>query len=160
MSIAQIIGEGLTIHKKDLSLSEMEDRIIDALSKVNLDPATRNRYPHEFSGGQRQRVSIARALILEPKLIILDEPTSALDVSVQAQVVELLQNLQESLNLSYIFISHDLRVVQAISHDVLVMKNGKIVEQGLSSSIFNSPQMPYTQDLIDAALHMRTRQSV
>lgn len=157
MSIGQIIGEGLLVHKHHLGAAERDDLIIEALQNVGLDPSTRHRYPHEFSGGQRQRVSIARALILEPKLIVLDEPTSALDVSVQAQVVELLQNLQDRLNLTYMFISHDLRVVRAMAHDILVMRNGQIVEQGPAASVFDNPQMPYTKSLLDAALHLRTR---
>jgi len=159
MTIAQIIGEGLKIHKRNLDQSECDDLVIKVLEDVNLDPITRHRYPHEFSGGQRQRVAIARALILEPKLIVLDEPTSALDVSVQAQVVELLQDLQERLNLSYMFISHDLKVVRAMSHDILVMKNGMIIEQGSTISIFDNPKELYTQSLMDAALHLRTRAS-
>lgn len=157
MSIAQIIGEGLTVHKPHLTKPEMDDLVIKALENVRLDPATRHRYPHEFSGGQRQRVSIARALILEPKMIVLDEPTSALDVSVQAQVVELLQDLQDRLNLTYMFISHDLRVVRAMAHDILVMKGGVIVEQGPAAQVFDHPRIDYTKSLMDAALHLRTR---
>jgi microcin C transport system ATP-binding protein len=156
MSITEIIGEGLRVHKKYLSKLAMDEMVVEVLKNVGLDPDTRHRYPHEFSGGQRQRVAIARALILEPKLIVLDEPTSALDVSVQAQVVELLQDLQERLNLTYMFISHDLRVVRAMAHDIMVMKNGQIVESGLAKSIFENPQMSYTQSLMDAALHLRT----
>ncbi|HNQ92073.1 MAG TPA: ABC transporter ATP-binding protein [Alphaproteobacteria bacterium] len=159
MSIGQIVGEGLAIHRKDLSKTDREDLIVDALKNVRLDPDTRHRYPHEFSGGQRQRISIARALVLHPKLIILDEPTSALDVSVQAQIVELLQDLQDAHNLSYMFISHDLQVVRAMSHDILVMKDGKAVEYGHAEDIFDNPQETYTQDLLNAALHLKGKAS-
>jgi microcin C transport system ATP-binding protein len=156
LSIGQIIGEGLDVHRKSLSKSEREDMVIEALRDVKLDPDTRHRFPHEFSGGQRQRVSIARALVLRPRFIVLDEPTSALDVSVQAQVVDLLQELQEKYALSYMFISHDLRVVRAVSHHILVMKDGKMVEYGKAADVFDHPQTAYTTALMEAALHLRT----
>ena len=125
--------------------------IIDALLEVGLDPQTRHRYSHEFSGGQRQRIAIARALVLKPALILLDEPTSALDRTVQRQVVELLRGLQAKYNLTYLFISHDLAVVRALSHQLMVVKQGQVVEQGSAESIFHSPQHPYTQQLLEAA---------
>lgn len=156
MSVGQIIGEGLEIHREDLNKHDREELIVQALRDVSLDPETRHRYPHEFSGGQRQRISIARALILRPKFIVLDEPTSALDVSVQAQIVELLQELQDRYNLSYLFISHDLRVVKALAHQVLVMKDGHEMERGSANEIFSNPQNPYTQRLMEAALHLKT----
>ncbi len=156
MSVEQIIGEGLDIHFPDMDSNERDAKIIAALEDVKLDPTIRHRYPHEFSGGQRQRISIARALILNPSLVVFDEPTSALDVSVQAQIVELLQDLQHRKNLSYLFISHDLRVVRALAHDILVMKDGKIVEYGSAATIFDTPTTPYTKALMDAALHLRT----
>lgn len=159
MSVADIIGEGLQVHYKDLSKSEREDRVIEALKDATLDPDTRNRYPHEFSGGQRQRISIARSIVLKPDFIVLDEPTSALDLSVQAQIVDLLRALQEKHTLSYMFISHDLRVVKAMSHDLIVMKNGQAVETGPAKDIFTSPQQEYTRDLLDAAVNLRTRKS-
>ncbi len=155
MSIAQIIGEGLALHKSNLSKADRDDLIIETLKDVRMDPETRHRYPHEFSGGQRQRISIARALVLKPELIILDEPTSALDVSVQAEIVDLLRDLQKEHNLSYIFISHDLRVVRALSHDIIVMKDGKIVESGIAHDVFTNPQKQYTQVLMDAALNLK-----
>ena len=150
MSVGQIIGEGLRIHRIG-SEKEQEQAIIDALIEVDLDPHTRHRYPHEFSGGQRQRIAIARALVLKPELILLDEPTSALDRTVQKQVVELLRALQEKYNLSYLFISHDLAVVRALSHQLMVIKNGQVVEQGAAPDIFAAPQHIYTQQLLEAA---------
>jgi microcin C transport system ATP-binding protein len=129
-------------------------RIAQALEEVGLDPETRDRYPHEFSGGQRQRIAIARALALQPRLLILDEPTSALDVSVQAQIVDLLRQLQHRHRLAYVFISHDLRVVRALANHLLVMKNGRVVEAGPARRVFASPQHPYTQALLAAALNL------
>jgi microcin C transport system ATP-binding protein len=155
MTVADIIAEGLQVHRKNLSRNERDDMVIEAMEKVRLDPATRHRFPHEFSGGQRQRISIARALVLKPKLIVMDEPTSALDMSVQAQVVDLLRDLQQQEKLSYIFISHDLRVVKALSHHVLVMKDGQVVEQGSAKDIFEKPQTDYTQKLISAAFDIK-----
>lgn len=155
MSIAEIIGEGLAVHQKNLTRAERDAKIIKALQQVQLDPETRHRYPHEFSGGQRQRVAIARALVLEPSVILLDEPTSALDVSIQAQIVDLLKKLQRELGLAYIFISHDLRVIRALSHDLIVMKDGVAVEQGDAATIFANPKAPYTRTLLDAALNLK-----
>lgn len=150
MSVSDIIGEGLGIHKMG-NAEEQEQAIIAVLHEVGLDPETRHRYPHEFSGGQRQRISIARALVLKPKLIVLDEPTSALDRTVQRQVVELLRHLQQKYNLTYVFISHDLAVVKALSHQLLVMRQGKVIEQGTAEDIFAAPQQEYTQQLLAAA---------
>ena len=150
MSIGQIIGEGLEIHQIGTP-AEREQMIVHALQEVGLDPATRHRYPHEFSGGQRQRVAIARALVLKPDLILLDEPTSALDRSVQRQVIELLRDLQVKYNLTYLFISHDLAVVKALCHQLMVMRQGQVVEQGTAATIFAAPQHPYTQQLLEAA---------
>ena len=150
MSVSQIVGEGLQIHGMGTE-AEQEQAIIDALLEVGLDPATRHRYPHEFSGGQRQRIAIARALVLKPQLILLDEPTSALDRTVQRQVVELLRNLQAKYNLTYLFISHDLAVVKALSHQLMVIKQGQVVEQGDAQAIFADPQHAYTQQLLKAA---------
>ncbi|MNP06200.1 Glutathione import ATP-binding protein GsiA [compost metagenome] len=150
MSVGQIVGEGLDIHGIG-SREEQEQAIIAALVEVGLDPDTRHRYPHEFSGGQRQRIAIARALVLKPALILLDEPTSALDRTVQRQVVELLRHLQAKYNLTYLFISHDLAVVKALSHQLMVIRHGKVVEQGQAEEIFTAPQHPYTQQLLEAA---------
>ena len=153
LSVAQIIGEGLKIHGIG-SGKEREAMIAKSLEEVGLDPSSRNRYPHEFSGGQRQRIAIARAMVLKPRFVVLDEPTSALDMSVQAQIVDLLRDLQVRHNLAYLFISHDLKVVRALSNDVLVMKDGKVVESGPTRQIFEAPQQAYTRALIAAALNL------
>lgn len=156
LSVGEIVEEGLKVHKIGVSAVEREAKIVQVLSDVGLDPATRHRYPHEFSGGQRQRISIARAMVLEPKFVVLDEPTSALDMSVQAQIVDLLRDLQAKHTLSYLFISHDLKVVRAMSNEVIVMKDGKVVEQGPTERIFDAPEQPYTKALIAAAFAMKT----
>jgi microcin C transport system ATP-binding protein len=154
MSIGQIVAEGLKVHESGLSESERDRRIVAALEEVGLEAGSRHRYPHEFSGGQRQRVAIARALILKPRFIVLDEPTSALDMSVQAQIVDLLRDLQRRHDLAYMFISHDLKVVRAMSHYILVMKDGRVVEEGPADDVFDNPTEPYTQALFDAAFHL------
>jgi microcin C transport system ATP-binding protein len=151
MSVAEIVGEGLAVHAPELSRPQREARVKAALEEVGLDPATAERYPHEFSGGQRQRVAIARALVLNPRLLVLDEPTSALDVSVQAQVVELLRGLQARHRLAYLFISHDLRVVRAMAHRIMVLKGGKVVESGDAEAVLRAPREAYTQALMRAA---------
>jgi microcin C transport system ATP-binding protein len=156
LSVGEIVEEGLKVHRIGLSAADREAKIVQVLSDVGLDPATRHRYPHEFSGGQRQRISIARAMVLEPKFVVLDEPTSALDMSVQAQIVDLLRDLQAKHTLSYLFISHDLKVVRAMSNEVIVMKDGKVVEQGPTERIFDAPEQPYTKALIAAAFAMKT----
>jgi len=155
MSVTQIIGEGLEVHHPNMSKEDIDKRVIEVLEDVQLPPEARHRYPHEFSGGQRQRISIARALILKPKFIVLDEPTSALDVSVQLQVVKLLTELQKKHDLTYMFISHDLRIVRAISHEIAVMKDGQIVEYGKSNNVFSNPKHEYTKTLINAALNLK-----
>ncbi|NVD37253.1 ABC transporter ATP-binding protein [Ensifer sp. HO-A22] len=154
MSVADIIAEGLKIHERALSDDERDARVSAALEEVGLDAATRWRYPHEFSGGQRQRVAIARAMVLKPKFVMLDEPTSALDMSVQAQVVDLLRDLQQKHDLAYLFISHDLKVVRALANEMIVMRMGKVVEQGPAERIFNAPQEDYTKALMAAAFNL------
>jgi microcin C transport system ATP-binding protein len=156
MSIGQIIEEGLNIQDPDLSREERDARVDRALKEVGLDPSARDRYPHEFSGGQRQRIAIARALVLEPKFLILDEPTSALDVSVQAQIVDLLRELQQRHKLAYLFISHDLKVVRALANSIIVLRHGKVVEQGPAQTVFADPKTDYTKALLAAAFELET----
>ncbi len=154
MSVAEIVGEGLKVHFPGITAEERDRRVAKALEEVGLDAATRHRYPHEFSGGQRQRISIARAMVLEPKFVMLDEPTSALDMSVQAQVVDLLRDLQKAHGLAYLFISHDLKVVRALANEVVVMRQGKVVESGSSEQIFDAPRTDYTKALMAAAFRL------
>ena len=153
MSVGEIVGEGLEVHR--IGSKAERDRAIDhALDEVGLDVASRERYPHDFSGGQRQRIAIARALVLKPRFIVLDEPTSALDMSVQAQIVDLLRDLQTRHGLAYLFISHDLKVVRALADEVIVLRHGKVVERGPAGQVFEAPQTPYTQALIAAAFNL------
>jgi microcin C transport system ATP-binding protein len=154
MVIRDIVAEGLRIHEPGLGEAERDARVVKALEEVGIDPETRFRYPHEFSGGQRQRVAIARAIVLEPRFVMLDEPTSALDMSVQAQVVDLLRDLQRRHGLAYLFISHDLKVVRALANDVIVMREGKVVEAGPAAQIFDAPQSDYTKALMAAAFEL------
>ena len=156
MSVADIIAEGLSVQEPNLTPDQRDARVVEALHEVNLDPELRFRYPHEFSGGQRQRIAIARAMVLKPKFVMLDEPTSALDMSVQAQVVDLLRALQAKHQLAYLFISHDLKVVKALANDLVVMRNGKIVEHGPSAEIFRAPKTDYTKALMAAAFNIET----
>jgi microcin C transport system ATP-binding protein len=153
LPVGRIVGEGLEIHRLG-DAAERERRVCEVLEEVGLDPESRHRYPHEFSGGQRQRIAIARAMVLRPRLVVLDEPTSALDVSVQAQIVELLRALQRRHSLAYLFISHDLRVVRAMSHHVIVMRAGRVVEQGPAEEILARPRHPYTRALLAAAFDL------
>jgi microcin C transport system ATP-binding protein len=156
MSIADIIEEGLRVHQPKLGEAEREDRVVRALVEVGLDPETRFRYPHEFSGGQRQRIAVARAVVLEPTFVVLDEPTSALDMLIQSQIVDLLRDLQHRKDLTYLFISHDLRVVAALASKLIVMRHGKIVEEGAAADIFKAPKSPYTKALFAAAFNIET----
>ncbi|MBA3038315.1 MAG: ABC transporter ATP-binding protein [Alphaproteobacteria bacterium] len=154
MSVGEIIAEGLKVHERALSAAERDARVCWALDEVGLDTATRWRYPHEFSGGQRQRIAIARAMVLKPRFVMLDEPTSALDMTVQAQVVDLLRDLQKKHDLAYLFISHDLRVVKALANEVIVLRSGKVVEQGPATEIFHAPKADYTRALMAAAFNL------
>jgi microcin C transport system ATP-binding protein len=154
LSVAQIVEEGLKVHRLAATAAERRRLIETALAEVGLDAQAAERYPHEFSGGQRQRIAIARALVLKPRFVVLDEPTSALDMSVQAQIVELLRELQSRHGLAYLFISHDLRVVRALAHAILVMKDGRIVEAGSTERVMTSPKHPYTRALMAAAFDL------
>jgi microcin C transport system ATP-binding protein len=156
LSVAQILEEGLRVHRLGSTAEERELRIVRALEEVELDADTRHRYPHEFSGGQRQRIAIARAMVLEPRFVVLDEPTSALDVSVQAQIVDLLRRLQNRHRVAYLFISHDLRVVRAMSHRIVVLRQGRIVEEGPTDTLVGRPSEPYTRELMAAAFDLAT----
>jgi microcin C transport system ATP-binding protein len=156
LSVAEIVEEGLLVQEKGLSYAERRDVVARAMHDVGLDPASMDRYPHEFSGGQRQRIAIARAMALEPKFVVLDEPTSALDMSVQAQIVELLRDLQKRRRLAYMFISHDLKVVRALANHVIVMQNGQVVEEGPAERIFAEPHTDYTRALFAAAFNLET----
>jgi microcin C transport system ATP-binding protein len=151
LSVGQIVGEGIEVHQLAESPAQREELIVSALKEVGLDPDSRHRYPHEFSGGQRQRIAIARAMVLKPRFVVLDEPTSALDMSVQAQIVDLLRDLQRRHRLAYLFISHDLSVVRALSDEVIVMRDGQMIEHGPAREIFDSPREAYTRTLISAA---------
>ena len=151
LAVGDIIAEGLSVHEPGLSRTQRDARVAEALDEVGLPIAAMGRYPHEFSGGQRQRIAIARAMVLKPRFVVLDEPTSALDRSVQAQIVTLLRKLQQDHGLGYLFISHDLSVVRALAHRVVVLRHGKVVEQGPAATIFDNPQQPYTKALMAAA---------
>jgi len=156
MSIADVVGEGLKVHQPKLSAEDRDARVIKALKEVGIDPEARHRYPHEFSGGQRQRIALARAIVLEPSFVVLDEPTSALDMMIQAQMVDLLRDLQQRRDLTYMFISHDLKVVAALASSLIVMKDGKVVEQGEAKEIFAYPKSDYTRALFAAAFNLET----
>jgi microcin C transport system ATP-binding protein len=156
MSVAEIIKEGLKVHHPKMTDRERDQRVIQALNDVGLDPEMRFRFPHEFSGGQRQRIAVARAVVLEPTFIVLDEPTSALDMLIQAQMVDLLRDLQKRRNLTYLFISHDLRVVAALSSRLIVMRHGQVVEAGDAAELFRNPKSDYTRALFAAAFNLDT----
>jgi len=156
LSVTEIVGEGLQLHRPELGTDDRRDEVARALAEVGLDPGLQDRLPHELSGGQRQRVSIARAMILNPEFVVLDEPTSALDLSVQAQIVELLRGLQAKHRTSFLFISHDMKVVRALAHTVIVMRAGKVVEQGSREDVFERPKDPYTKALLAAAFRLET----
>jgi microcin C transport system ATP-binding protein len=151
-TVRQIVGEGLELHYPQLEQAERERKVVAGLADVGLPASVLDAYPHEFSGGQRQRIAIARALVLSPRVLVLDEPTSALDLSIQSQVLELLLNLQQRYGLSYLLISHDLGVVNALAHRICVLKDGHIVETGETQAVIRAPQHPYTQQLIQASL--------
>jgi microcin C transport system ATP-binding protein len=154
MTVGDIVAEGLGVHEPRLTKRERTRRVIEALEEVGLPAMMTERYPHEFSGGQRQRIAIARVIVLKPALIVLDEPTSALDMSVQAQIIALLRDLRERHDLAYLFISHDLKVVRALAHRVVVLREGKVVEQGTADEIFNTPREDYTRSLMRAAFDL------
>jgi microcin C transport system ATP-binding protein len=156
LSVADIVKEGLAVHSPGMTERERDARVVRALTDVGLDPSTRFRFPHEFSGGQRQRIAVARAIVLEPTFVVLDEPTSALDMLIQSQMVDLLRDLQKRRNLTYLFISHDLRVVAALASRLLVMRHGKVVEAGAAADLFRNPQTDYTRALFAAAFNLET----
>jgi len=153
LNVGQIVGEGLSVHGLG-NREERKKRVAEALIEVGLEPEMIERYPHEFSGGQRQRIAIARAVVLKPRFLVLDEPTSALDMTIQAQIIELLKNLQARHNITYFFISHDLRVIKAMADEVAVMQNGRIVESGPAAQLFANPAHPYTRKLFSAAFDL------
>jgi microcin C transport system ATP-binding protein len=156
MSVCDIIMEGLGVQHPNMSYAERDRRVVRALRDVGLDPATRFRYPHEFSGGQRQRIAVARAIVLEPSFVVLDEPTSALDMLIQSQIVDLLRALQKRHDLTYLFISHDLKVVAALASRLIVMRHGKVVETGPAAELFKRPTSDYTRALFAAAFNLET----
>ena len=153
-TVKQIIGEGLEINRNDLSNEDKDNLVIKTLEEVNLDESVLHRFPHEFSGGQRQRIAIARAIILNPEFILLDEPTSALDLSIQAQIIDLLRSLRRNHNLSYIFISHNLKVIRSLCHYTLVMKDGKVIEEGITKDVLDNPVNEYTKQLVQSAFEV------